>query len=143
MALKSVASMNSSDGSRLVSLHLQLANLAKLHLDLAPRSRGAFDYELCFRFAAGKLRIRQLQIVRKAVERQDRKLRADESDSDSDSESGSVDDTIPLPSENGDFPSPEAEPAAAPASVFEVNPVLDSATPLSEVFTNITPAVPT
>jgi hypothetical protein len=100
-------------------LHLQLVSLAKLHLDYGPRSGGTFDSELSFRTAAEKLRIRQLQIARKAVKRQDRKLDDDDDETStySDPDSELTEDIVPPPS--------YAKPATGSSSVPEANPVVE------------------
>jgi len=104
-------------------VHLQLASLARLHLDHGPRPSGAFDLELGFRAAAERLRVRQLQIARKVVKRQD-KAAADESEigSDSDSETASelADDIVPQSADDSS--------AADSTSVPDANPVSDPAT---------------
>ncbi|KAK4442302.1 hypothetical protein QBC34DRAFT_418936 [Podospora aff. communis PSN243] len=87
-------------------MHLQLANLAKLHLDHGPRPSGAFDLELGYRASAEKLRIRQLQIARKVVKRQDLRAKKESPVVTCDVESD-VDDDASV--------SPEEEPAPTPA----------------------------
>ncbi|KAK0651009.1 hypothetical protein B0T16DRAFT_403014 [Cercophora newfieldiana] len=94
-------------------MHLQLARLAKLHLDHGPRPSGAFDLELGFRASAERLRIRQLQIAKRVVKRMDRKAEAEESSSESDSGSDSDSESETMT---------EAEPkSASPLSASHVS----------------------
>ncbi|KAK0625784.1 hypothetical protein B0T14DRAFT_508586 [Immersiella caudata] len=101
-------------------MHLQLASLAKLHLDHGPRPSGAFDLELGFRASAEKLRLRQLQMARKVVKRQDDR---DKKDDDSSTES---DIELDAAKEN-DFAATEEEPSVSPVPTPDTNTLAEGA----------------
>lgn len=114
-------------------MHLQLAGIAKIHLNHGSKQSGAFELEFGFRAAAERLRIRQLQIARKVVKRQERKL--SDTDKSSASEDSSSDEHLDEDSDeesNGDLgtntvSSPtESQLVTGTTSVPSVIPASDS-----------------